>query len=242
MSGLATLVASFTGRIERASVGSGAIPRNVSLWSSVKVFILSHLVQATYELATCVTFHCLSLTVTSVVIWPTALVTSGRTRSTSESTTESTSVPSTRDESSTASTYWPATKCIWATPLQTTISSLCVSYWMTRSSTYSKMTGLAASVATSAGTGSTYAQGRAVSLNMAKALAVVTLLRCCRLSTLPSTGLRGQNNRGARTLGRSWQRAPVRLMPWAAVRWLSGVRKLARVMVATHQVVCLELG
>lgn len=41
---------------------------------------------------------------------------------------------------------------------------------------YGKVTGLAAVVAAAAGAGATQAEGRAVSLNVAKALAVVALL------------------------------------------------------------------
>lgn len=51
--------------------------------------------------------------------------------------------------------------------------------------TYSKMARLATSVATAASAGSTYAQRRAISLDMTKTLAVIALLRCCRLSVVP---------------------------------------------------------
>ena len=122
------------------------------------------------------------------MIWPSTLVASGRTRATSgEATTESSSVSSTGHECSPGSAYRSdPTERIWATPLSGNIISYRAAC-MGRSSyqTYSKMARLATSVATATGAGSTYAQRRAVSLDVAKTLAVVALLRCCRLSVVP---------------------------------------------------------
>lgn len=80
------------------------------------------------------------------------------------------------------------------------ISMLCSVYPLEDGvlSTYSEMTRLAASVATTAGTGSTYAQGRAIRLDMAMTLTVVALLCCCHLSAFPTTGFGvGMNLGGA---------------------------------------------
>lgn len=87
--------------------------------------------------------------------------------------------------------------------------------------TYGKMTRLAARVASATSTGSTNAKRRAVSLDMAKALAMIALLRCCRLSVLPSRGphfLGPWFIWGARTFGRTRQRAPVGFMPCTVIR------------------------
>jgi hypothetical protein len=72
MSGLATAVASLASSVERASIGSSALARNVS------------------KLTTSVTLHGLSLAVAGKVVRTTALVASSRARATSETTAEAT--------------------------------------------------------------------------------------------------------------------------------------------------------
>jgi hypothetical protein len=72
MAGLATAVASLASSVERASIGSSALARNVS------------------KLTTSVTLHGLSLAVAGKVVRTTALVASSRARATSETTAEAT--------------------------------------------------------------------------------------------------------------------------------------------------------
>lgn len=102
-------------------------------------------------------------------------------------------------------------------PLSSAWSALFIR-WKITFSTYSKMTRLAASVATTAGTGSTYAQSWAVGLDMAKTLTVVALLCCRHLSAFPTAG----TNLGGRVLSvvrGSGQ--PFDSCPEASVRCLS---------------------
>ena len=58
-----------------------------------------------------------------------------------------------------------------------------------RTCTYSKVTGLATVVATTAGTGAAQAEGRAVGLDVAKTLAVVALLGLSGSGKRTSVGL-----------------------------------------------------
>ncbi|KEQ57968.1 uncharacterized protein M437DRAFT_60492, partial [Aureobasidium melanogenum CBS 110374] len=69
---LAASVASLAGSVERATVGSSALARDVA------------------ELAASITLHGLSLAITSEVVGTTALVAGSRTRATRETTTEAT--------------------------------------------------------------------------------------------------------------------------------------------------------
>jgi hypothetical protein len=88
MAGFSALVASLASNVERSSVWCTAIPRDVA------------------ELPTSIALHGLSLTVTSKMVWSTALVASSRTGSTSKSTTggKSASISTTRSTNTTART------------------------------------------------------------------------------------------------------------------------------------------
>jgi hypothetical protein len=72
MTGLATAVASPAGSVERTSVGSSALARDVT------------------KLSTSIALHGLGLAIASKVVRTTALVASSRTRATSETTAEAT--------------------------------------------------------------------------------------------------------------------------------------------------------
>jgi len=131
MAGFSALVASLASNVERSSVWCTAIPRDVT------------------ELPTSIALHGLSLTVTSKMVWSTALVASSRTGSTSKSTTggKSASISTTRSTNTTARTRNTA----WA------------SWAWARTS---QMSGLTTVVATAAGSSSTQTQSWAVSLNV----------------------------------------------------------------------------
>ena len=157
-------------------------------WSAGNLVTCSLVVA--YKLATCIALHGLGLAVSCVMVWPTTFVAGGRARPPHKSTTESTPVTSTRRESSTASAYRrPSTECSWTAPLDSCkVSDECTA-WVTilQSSTYSKMTRLAASVAATPGPCPADAQRRAIGLHMAKTLAMVTLFRCSCLSASVAT-------------------------------------------------------
>jgi len=103
-----------------------------------------------------IAFHGLGLAITSVVVRASTLVAGGRTSPTTKSTTESTSITAARNTSATPSTC-------------TGVGA--------RSS---KVTRLAAVIATATDTCAAQAQGRAVGLDVAQALAVITLFRLGR--------------------------------------------------------------
>lgn len=128
-------VASLASSVERATVGGGAIARDVT------------------KLAASIALHGLSLAITSEVVGTTALVASGRARATREATAAVATSESTTAHRSTAA---HGTNGVGAST--------------------SKMTGLAAVVAASAGASAAQAKGRAVGLDVAKTLAVVALL------------------------------------------------------------------
>ena len=81
---LSTLVADFTGRAERASIGSSAVTGDMT------------------ELATGIALHSLSLAVTGKVVWTTALVAGGSTRVAAKAAAEALET-STRTTSATTS-------------------------------------------------------------------------------------------------------------------------------------------
>jgi hypothetical protein len=112
-------------------------------------------------LPTGITFHCLSLAVSCKVIWPGALITCGWARSTSKAAArlESAETASPYTSTTTSSRDGTRTCGIWA--------GACEMAW------------LIAVVATATSTSSAKSQSRAVRLNMAKALAMITLLRFC---------------------------------------------------------------
>lgn len=130
MTSLAAAVASLAGSVERATVGSSALARDVA------------------KLAASITLHGLSLAITSKVVGTTALVAGSRTRATKETTTEAT----TRTRST-------ATKTSSSTGSRASAGKVA-----------GHATGVAAAVSTTVQT-----KGRAVSLHMSEALAVVTL-------------------------------------------------------------------
>lgn len=103
------------------------------------------------ELSTSVAFHCLCLTIPSEVVGSTALVAGGSPGTASEASPEAASVSSARGATCTTSHSWVGAVA-------------------------GQVTSKAARVATSAGASSTQAEGRAVSLDVAKTLAVVALL------------------------------------------------------------------
>jgi len=82
------LVASLASSVERSTVRSGAVTGDVT------------------ELAACIAFHSLGLTIPGKVIWSSTFVTSSRTGSTSKTTTgsESTTISTTRSTNTTTST------------------------------------------------------------------------------------------------------------------------------------------
>jgi hypothetical protein len=105
------------------------------------------------ELATSVALHGLSLAIAGKVVGTTALVASGRTRTAREATT---AITASKSAAAHRSTTAHGTDRVGAST--------------------SEVTGLAAVVAPSAGTSAAQAQGRAISLDVAKTLAVVALL------------------------------------------------------------------
>jgi len=132
MTSFAALIASLASSVKRSTVGSSAVARDVA------------------ELAACITFHSLSLAVTSEVVRSTALVARSGAGSTSKSTTgnESSSISTTSDTNTTAGARdWPWASWGWARA--------------------SQMTWLTTVVATSAGSSSAETQSWAVSLNVA---------------------------------------------------------------------------
>jgi len=91
------LVASLASSVERSTVRSGAVAGDMP------------------ELAACIAFHSLGLTVPGKVIWSSTLIASSRTGSTSKTTTgsESTTISTTRSTNATTST-WDGTCASWA--------------------------------------------------------------------------------------------------------------------------------
>lgn len=148
VAGLGALVADLAGGAERTTVGGGAVAGDVA------------------KLATGIALHGLGLAVTGEVVRTTALVAGGSARVATKASAEAL-VPTTR----TGATTCAGGRGVGAVALlfdqswpSTTVTE----------STYSKVAGLAAVVAAAIGT--VQAQGGAVSLDVAEALAVVALL------------------------------------------------------------------
>ena len=108
------------------------------------------------------------------------------------------------------------------------------------------MAGLATSVATAAGAGSTYAQRRAISLDMAKTLTVVTLLRCGRLVSVPLPNPEWPGCSSicgvyilsvVRGSGHPFDSCPE---PLLGISW--DIARMATANAVTYQVVCLVVG
>lgn len=119
------------------------------------------------ELAAGIALHGLSLAITSKVVGTTTLVASGRARTTGETTTAVTTGEATTTHGST--TAHSRTNRVGAGA--------------------SKVTGLATVVAAAAGAGTAQAEGRAVSLDVTKTLAVVALLGLSGSGKRASVGL-----------------------------------------------------
>ena len=84
VTGFTTLIASLASSVERTTVGSGTIPRDMT------------------KLATSIAFHGLSLTIPGKVVRATALIASSRSRTTSKATTTAiTTISSTAGDRST---------------------------------------------------------------------------------------------------------------------------------------------
>lgn len=128
---LTALVAGLASSVERTTIWRSAVTRNVS------------------ELATSITLHSLSLTISSKVVWSTALIASSGARSTSKTTTRSESTTkSTSTARSTTTSTWNGT---------------CASRAWARASQMSRLTTV---IATSACTGSAEAKGWAIGLDV----------------------------------------------------------------------------
>jgi hypothetical protein len=150
VSSLTALVAGLSSGVERATVGSSAVSGDVT------------------ELAAGVALHSLSLAVTSKVVGTTALVASGRARTTSK--------PTSAVATGEATTAHGSTTAHGARANGVRASA-------------SKVTGLATVIATTAGTSTAQAEGRAVGLDVAKTLAVVALLGLSGSGKRASVGL-----------------------------------------------------
>ena len=146
MASLTATVAGLASGIERAAVGSSAIPGNVAYNLSImpREIVADELTQ----LAASIALHGLSLTVTGKMVWSTALVAGSRTSAASETAPE-TSVAAT---GSTGSTGHAGVRAI------------------TR-----KMASKAAAIASSTRAGATQTKSRAVRLDVTESLTVVAL-------------------------------------------------------------------
>jgi len=149
VSSLTALVAGLSSGVERATIGSSAVSRDVA------------------ELAAGVALHSLSLAVTSKVVGTTTLVASGRARTTGKTTSAVATGEATTTHGST--TAHSRTNGVGAGA--------------------SKVTGLATVVAAAAGASAAQAEGRAVSLDVTKTLAVVALLGLSGSGKRASVGL-----------------------------------------------------
>lgn len=151
-------VAGLASGVERAAVRSRAVTGDVT------------------ELAASVALHGLSLAVASEVVRATALVAAGS-AATGEATAAAGKATSEGSTSTTANGGNGSGTGSRAAPLLS-----CQSLWLTGFkhgiSTYGKVARLAARVAATVGGTTADAEGRAVSLDVAKTLAVVALLGC----------------------------------------------------------------
>lgn len=148
LSSLATLVAGLASSVQRTTVRSSAIPRDVS------------------ELAASIAFHCLSLAVSCKVVGTTALVAGSWTRATCKSTTRSESATeSTTRRSANTTATWNRTWTSWAgagaLKNPSAIFQCNVSL-----KTYSQVSWLTTVVASTAGSSTTKTKGWAVGLDV----------------------------------------------------------------------------
>jgi hypothetical protein len=149
---LTTPVAGLARSVEpvRTSRGGSAVTANVA------------------EFATCVALHGLSLAITGEVVWPTALVASGRAGASLESSTETTE---------SAAGWWCSTSS----------TRSCLHSWVR--AVARQVTGQTARVAAAACSSSAQAKSWAVSLDVTEALAVVALLGLSGSGVWASVGL-----------------------------------------------------
>ena len=123
---LTALVADLACRIKGAAIGSCAVARNMAL-HGLDLKLTNYFPKSTHQLAACIAFHSLRLTVTSVVVWSTTLVACCRTWTTSTSRKAS---AKTAGESATGRNSSPTCTecrsglkaCIWARSLSITVS------------------------------------------------------------------------------------------------------------------------
>lgn len=154
MTSLTAAVASLAGSVEGAAVGGSAVARDVA------------------ELAAGVALHGLSLAVAGKVVGATALVAGSRARAAGEATTGEAAVAATAHGGTAA--HGTRANGVGASALVS--MSVSRRQMGQHKATYSKVTGLTAVIATSAGGVSAQTEGRAVGLDMTKTLAVVALL------------------------------------------------------------------
>ena len=123
---LTALVAHFAGRVQGSAVRSCAVARNMALYA-LNPTPQNIFRSRTYQLAACIAFHGLCLTVTSVVVRSTTLVACCRARTTSSSRK---APAKTAGKSSTGRNSSPTCNkcrsglkaCIWARSLSFTVS------------------------------------------------------------------------------------------------------------------------
>jgi len=142
VSSLAAPVASLPSRAQRTTIGRSAVPADVA------------------QLPASVALHSLSLTVPGVMVWPAALVASGRPSTAEPAPSEPTADADADADavSSTADTTCSPTKCVSSRAIP------------------SQMAGITAAVAPSTSSCSGESQGGTISLNVAESLAVIALL------------------------------------------------------------------
>lgn len=155
--GLTTAVASLSSGVQWTTVRSGAVARNVT------------------ELATGVALHGLSLAVTGKVVWTTAFVAGSGAVDRGETATKRTAIATTGCRTTTAGARSSSTSGTWSWASTLLGVSDHEEDWKERS-TYGNVTDLAAGVAATASWTTAQTKSWAVSLNVAKTLAVVALL------------------------------------------------------------------
>lgn len=137
-----------------------------SLWKCdpdvVSAKRLWQLERKSYQLSACVALHCLCLAITSVVVWSATLVACCSPVIADHPSSEATPISTARSTSATCARLRIRVRAI-----------------------ASQVADLPTSVATAAGSTTVQAQGGAICLDMAKTLAMVALLGCCRSVSVP---------------------------------------------------------
>ena len=137
--------------------------------------------EATNEFATRVALHSLGLTIASVMVRAAAFVArrwTGPSSTSGKPSSEATTIATARNNGTTTSTKTRSAlePGVWAR----TLWAVSAGSYEYEQDSYSQMTWLATRVTTTPSSSSAYAQSRAVSLDMSKALTMVTLLSCDR--------------------------------------------------------------